>query len=117
MGYNKKMEQYQIETYLTEEGNEPFQEWLNEIKDKIARTKISARLRRASYGNFGDWKDLKGAKGIYEMREHYGQGYRIFYSIINQKIVLLLVGSTKKDQNKMINKAKEYFADYNRRNK
>ena len=111
------MELYNIETYLTEDGRAPFQEWLDKLKDKTAQTKLYTRLRRASYGNFGDWKDIKGAKGLYEMREHYGQGYRLFYSIIGQKIVLLLVGSTKKDQEKTIAKAKEYLADYKRRNK
>ncbi|MDO9415667.1 MAG: hypothetical protein Q7U22_06070 [Pararhizobium sp.] len=41
------------------------------------------------------------------MRIHYGQGYRIFYTIVGQKIVLLLTGSTKQDQAKVITKAKK----------
>ena len=49
------------------------------------------------------------------MRDHYGQGYRIYYSIEGQKIILLLAGSTKKEQTKTIAKAKEYLADYKRR--
>ena len=49
------------------------------------------------------------------MREHYGPGYRIFYSVIEGKVVLLLVGSTKKDQNKAISQAKDYLGDYKRR--
>ena len=110
------MQQYEVEIYLSEDKRAPFQEWLDQIKDKTARTKLYARLRRASYGNFGDWKDIKGAKGIYEMREHYGQGYRMFYTIVGQKIILLLAGSSKKDQSKTIAKAKEYLADYKRRN-
>jgi putative component of toxin-antitoxin plasmid stabilization module len=47
------------------------------------------------------------------MREHYG--YRIFYSIIENKIVLLLAGSIKRDQKKAIETAKKYLADYERR--
>ena len=35
--------------------------------------------------------------------------------IVGNKIVLLLAGSTKKDQNSTIAKAKEYLADYERR--
>ena len=41
------------------------------------------------------------------MREHYGPGYRIFYSIIGQTVVLLLAGSEKKDQGKTIDRAEE----------
>ncbi len=68
-------------------------------------------------GNFGDWKDIKGAKGVFEMREHYGPGYRIFYAVVGKKVVLLLAGSTKKDQKKTIAKAKEYLTDYVERTK
>ncbi len=51
------------------------------------------------------------------MREHYGPGYRIFYAVVGKKVVLLLVGSTKKDQKKIIAKAKEYLTDYVERTK
>ncbi|MDR4503732.1 MAG: type II toxin-antitoxin system RelE/ParE family toxin [Candidatus Scalindua sp.] len=66
----------------------------------MAQAKILARIRRASFGNFGDWKKIKGTKGIFEMREHYRQGYRILYTVVKKKLVLLLAGSTKKDQKK-----------------
>lgn len=49
------------------------------------------------------------------MREHYGSGYRIFYRILGNTIVLLLAGSTKKDQSTGIAKAKDYLTDYERR--
>ncbi len=106
------MKQYDIEEYVTITSKAPFGEWLLKLKDEMAQAKIQARIRRASFGNFGDWKDIKGAKGILEMREHYSPGYRVFYSVIGKKLVLLLAGSTKKDQKKTIAKAKEYLADY-----
>ena len=111
------MVQYDIEEYETITGSVPFGEWLLKLKDNMAQAKIRARIRRASFGNFGDWKDIKGVKGIFEMREHYGQGFRIFYAIVGKKLVLLLAGSTKKDQKKTIAKAKEYLADYVERTK
>ena len=70
------------------------------LKDKTGQAKLLARIRRASFGNFGDWKEIKGAKGLYEMREHYGPGYRIFYTLVGKKLILLLAGSSKKDQKK-----------------
>ena len=106
------MQQYEIEEYETTTGRVPFGVWLLDLKDERAQAKIRARIRRASFGNFGDCKDIKGAKGISEMREHYGPGYRILYAVVGKKLVLLLAGSTKKDQKKTIAKKKEYLADY-----
>ncbi len=106
------MKRYEIAVYTTEEGEVPFHKWLNGLKDEVAKTKIVARLDRASFGLFGDSKPIKGVKGLFEMREHYGSGYRIFYCIIENKIVLLLAGSIKSDQKKAIAKAKSYLADY-----
>jgi putative addiction module killer protein len=106
------MEKYEVEEYVTERGKVPFAEWLLHLKDKTGQAKLLARIRRASFGNFGDWKEIKGAKGLYEMREHYGPGYRIFYTLVRQKLIVLLAGSSKKDQKKAIADAKKYLADY-----
>ena len=108
---------FDIEEYVTRDGKSPFGEWLLSLKDKRAQAKLHARIRRASLGNLGDWKGIKGTKGLFEMREHYGPGYRIFYSIIGKKLILLLVGSKKRDQDKAIADAKLYLADYEKRTK
>lgn len=108
---------YVIEEYADEKGVAPFGKWLFGLKDKRAQAKIRARIARASRGNFGDWKKIIGAAGLCEMREHYGPGYRVYYSVEGQKIVLLLAGSTKKDQNKAIADAKVWLADYRERSK
>jgi len=76
-------------------GKSPFSEWLLGLKDERAQAKVRARINRAAFGNFGDWKILKRTKNLFEMREHYNPGYRIFYSFAGRKIILLLAGSTK----------------------
>lgn len=106
------MQKYEIEVYVTKNGRAPFTEWLNGLRNKTVQAKLAARIRRASFGNFGDSKRIRGAKGIFEIREHYAAGYRIFYSLEGNKIILLLAGSSKKDQNKAIAKAKQYRTDY-----
>ncbi len=108
---------FEILEYITEDSKKPFSDFLLGIKDKKAQVKIRSRLARASMGNFGDWKSLDNANGIYEMREHYGSGFRIFYKIQGKKIILLLAGSTKSEQDQTIAKAKKYLADYERRTK
>lgn len=109
------MKRYEIETYVTEAGACPFQEWSQSLKDAKAKLAIIARIERAATGDFGDWKTLTGAKGIFEMRIHYAQGYRLFYTIVGRKVVLFLAGSTKQEQARTIAKAKDYLAEYNRR--
>ncbi len=81
---------YDIEVYEDAKGKAPFKDWLLKLKDKIAKVKIHARIDRASLGNFGDWKEIKGAKSIFEMREHYGQGYRLFYTIRPSYIIAVI---------------------------
>lgn len=109
------MEKYEVEEYVTARGKVPFAEWLLHLKDKTGQAKLLARVRRASFGNFGDWNEIKGAKGLYEMREHYGPGYRIFYTLVGNKLIVLLAGSSKKDQKKALAQAKKYLADYDER--
>ena len=109
------MKQYQVENYKTASGEAPFRTWFDALKDDTAQAALVARLRRAEIGNLGDWKAIAGAKGLCEMRLKYGPGYRVYYTIVGQKIVLLLAGSTKQGQDKAIAKAKEYLAEYNRR--
>ncbi|NOY28671.1 MAG: type II toxin-antitoxin system RelE/ParE family toxin [Planctomycetes bacterium] len=111
------MKQYGIEEYADRDGKMPFRDWLLRLKDVVARAKLTARIDRAAHGNFGDWKTIKNAPGVFEMREHCGPGYRIFYAVIGQKIVLLLAGSAKRDQKKAIALAKQRLADYEERKK
>lgn len=49
------------------------------------------------------------------MRFSYGAGYRIYYSIINNIIIILISGGDKSSQPKDIQKAKEYLQDIKER--
>lgn len=109
------MNRYEIEAYSTASGKVPFEAWVTSLKDAKSKLAVYARVERATVGDFGDWKPIAGAKGVYEMRIHYGAGLRVFYTVVGQKVVLLLAGSSKRDQDKTIVKAKEYLDDYNRR--
>jgi hypothetical protein len=43
-----------VEVYSTQEGKQPFTEWLNSLKDKHGVDKILLRIRRIQLGNLGD---------------------------------------------------------------
>jgi putative addiction module killer protein len=106
---------YEIEEYLTENGKSPFAEWLGALKDVRARMRLLARLDRASLGNLGDWRVVSSAEGISELRDPYGPGYRVYFSFVGRNMILLLAGSTKRDQRRTIQRARAYLEDYKRR--
>ena len=109
--------EYEVEEYQTAEGKKPFSEWLSGLPDTRAQAKLLARINRASLGNFGDWKALKNTGGLCEMREHYGHGFRVYFKIVGKRLLLLLAGSSKRDQDAAIAKAKKYVEDYKQRKK
>lgn len=108
---------YHLKIYQTSEGRQPFKEWREKLKKKDPRAvlKINSTLDKAENGNFSDHKFERG--GVWEMRIDYGPGYRLYYSVENQDIVLLLVGGDKTTQTRDINKAIEYLKDYKVRSK
>jgi putative addiction module killer protein len=87
-----------------------FDVWLGNLKDKVARKAIVKRLIRLEAGNFGDCKSV-GDK-VSELRFFIGPGYRIYYSIIGNKLVLLLLAGTKGSQQKDIKTAKVLLEHY-----
>ena len=62
-----------------------------------------ARLDRVKRGNFGDVKEIDSP--LTEMRFFFGPGYRIYYIIQGNTVVLLLNGGDKDSQKKDIEKA------------
>lgn len=100
----------EIRRYVTPEGKIPFTDWLDELRDRKAQAKIKERLKRVSLGNLGDYKSL--GEGVFELRVNYGPGYRIYFGQIENTIVLLLLGGDKSTQEEDINKAQEYWEEY-----
>ena len=99
--------------YQTADGKEPLTEWLQSLRDKQARAKVRIRLKRLEAGLFGDCEPV--GDGILELREHLGAGYRVYFGRQGQTIVILLCGGTKKTQVADIKTAREYWADWKRR--
>lgn len=82
-----------------------FSQWLIKLKDMRARISIARRLERAQAGNLGDVKSV--GENIYEMRIDLGPGYRLYYTMRGDELIILLVGGDKSTQTKDIEKAKE----------
>lgn len=99
--------------YQTKDGKRPFELWLKGLKDVVGQARILARVERAESGNFGNYKDLRD--GLYEIKESYGPGYRIYFSIDKGEIILFLIGGSKRSQKNDIQKARTYWEDYKQR--
>ena len=89
--------------YTIEKTNH-FVEWLTGIKDTKFKSRILTRVDRVKAGNFGDHKQLEN--DLYELRFFFGPGFRVYYTIRDNTIVLLVNGGNKASQKKDIKKAK-----------
>jgi len=103
------------EPYITESQKIPYNNWFWKLKDLRAKARVAVRVDRAVRGNFGNYRDLH--LGVYELKEDMGPGYRIYFGIDRDEIIVLLGGGDKGSQERDIEKAKEYWADYLRRKK
>jgi putative addiction module killer protein len=73
-----------------------FDAWLRSLSDKTAQRRLVARLRRASLGNLGDVKPV--GKGVIEMREHFGPGWRMYFTLRGTQLIVMLGGGAKASQ-------------------
>ena len=89
-----------------------FDAWLSNLADQKAKARILARLRSATFGNFGDCEPV--GEGVSEMRIHVGAGYRVYYTRTGSTIYVLLAGGVKASQTKDIAKAKRMARELKR---
>lgn len=99
---------FEVIIYETVSGKEPFNEWLDSL-DGSVRGKIEARVDRLGQGQFGNAKALKD--GLYELK-FTNPAFRIYYSLIGKRVILLLTAGDKSKQSDDIKKAKEYLEDF-----
>jgi putative addiction module killer protein len=82
-----------------------FEAWLNTIRDPLTRGRLIARLRRVALGNLGDVAPI--SEGIFEMREHFGAGWRMYYIQRRKVIIVMLGGGCKSTQAADIKRVKK----------
>ncbi|MET0172450.1 MAG: type II toxin-antitoxin system RelE/ParE family toxin [Agrobacterium vaccinii] len=104
---------FEIRHYLTATGADPIADWLRDIRDAQAKIAIIRRLNRLEQGNFGNFKPLRD--GVHELRIDVGPGYRVYYARAGKVVMLLLFGGSKRTQNTDIDRACEYWRDWQNR--
>ncbi len=84
---------------------EVYARWFDGLRDRRARARIDARIRRLSLGNPEDVRPV--GEGVSELRIDYGPGYRLYYVQRGQTLVVLLAGGDKDTQDRDIRTAIE----------
>lgn len=102
----------EIVYYQTLNNKIPYLEWYQSL-DKSLRLIVDKRLSKVERGLYGENKRL--AERLYELK--FTNGLRIYYTEVDNTIVLLFTGGNKSRQNKDIEIATNYLNEYNERKK
>ena len=81
-----------------------FTEWLNGLEGKTKR-RLASRLRKVQLGNLGDVDSV--GEGVFELREHFGPGWRMYYTKRGKVLIIMLGGGDKSTQKKDISAAQK----------
>lgn len=73
-----------------------FRFWLDGLKDQQVRIRLARRLDKAQQGILGDVKAV--GEGVFEMREHFGPGWRMYYTRRGDTLLVMLGGGDKSTQ-------------------
>jgi putative addiction module killer protein len=84
--------------------------WFRKL-DATIKFKIASRIEDIILKNiYGDCEPV--GEGVFELKFHFGAGYRVYIGQESNYVIILLVGGDKKNQQKDINKAKELWIEY-----
>ena len=91
--------------YSDEQGQEPFTEWYQSIKDHEVQSRIENRIKRLEKGLRGDHRSIADASGVCALRFHIGPEYRVYYAEDGLQVIVLLGAGGKKTQENDIHQA------------
>lgn len=89
-----------------------FAKWFRKLKNREAKAAIMARLDACKIAGkpLGDIKPTGGP--VSEMRFHFGAGYRVYYAMRGNVLMLLLAGGDKSTQQSDIKRAHDILNNY-----
>jgi len=81
--------------------------------DATAAAKVTVAIARIEQGTLSAFTRVGG--GVLEYRVDFGAGYRVYFGLDGDTLVILLGGGTKKRQQRDIEIAKSRWTDYKQR--
>lgn len=100
-----------IEEYIGVEGDNPYQRWFESL-DAQAAAKVTVAKARMELGNTSN---IEWFRGIGEYKVDWGPGYRIYLARDGEALIILFGGSSKKGQQKAIDRAVALHGEYKAR--
>jgi len=82
---------------------DPFVQWMRSLRDMSARIRLRRRLDRVTRGVLGDVRPV--GEGVWEMREFFGPGWRMYYVPCDGVLLMMLGGGDKSTQQEDIRRA------------
>ncbi len=104
-----KLTSYSVKIFHQENGKAPFALWMKSLDSPI-RARINARIARFQDGHFGDHESV--GNGVLETRFFFGSGYRVYFSVLGNEVILLLTGGDKISQANYVTTAKKFLKSY-----
>lgn len=104
----------QIIYYKTIDGRCAYDEWFNSLDNKT-KSIVDNRIERLIDGLYGDHKKLSNSL-LSELRFFVGKGYRVYYKDLTNVVIIIVAGSDKGDQKRVIKQAEKYLKDFIERN-
>jgi putative addiction module killer protein len=89
---------------------EAFRDSLKALRDRQAVARINTRIMRLRLGNPGDVAPV--GEGVSELRLMFGPGYRVYFAMKGEELILLLAGGDKSTQASDIEVAKQLWRDW-----
>ena len=102
----------EIIEYTTEMGICPYRQYVINMKDKTAQSQLLKAITKMEAGLLKNTRSLDS--GLQEYKIDVGEGHRIYFYRDGQMLIVLLAASTKADQDREIDRAKNYLTDYKR---
>jgi putative addiction module killer protein len=73
-----------------------FDRWMDSLGDRLTVIRLNRRLDKAQRGLLGDVKPV--GSNVFEMREFFGSGWRMYYTERGGALILMLGGGDKSTQ-------------------
>ena len=73
-----------------------FDAWFEGLRDRTTSIRLAMRLDKAQRGILGDIKPV--GDGVFEMREFFGPGWRMYYVQHGAILIVMLGGGDKSSQ-------------------
>lgn len=99
-----------IKVYKTKDGKIPYEDWFLALNDRRTKAVILSRIDRVRLGNFGNCRSV--GSGVYELKIFHGPGFRVYFALEAEQVVLLLCAGDKSTQRVDIARAQELFREF-----